>query len=381
MKKVRLAFFMYFSFVAVGMIVSQLIPFINENGYTGVEKNLILGISAILSLCFAIIIGKKSDSEGKMKPSFCISMIGYLLFVFISYEIQHIFVKGIMLIFMIGIVRSVMSCCETIILFDQKQDFAKYHCFGALGSMSGALLSGAIMNEIRVILCCLSGIISMILLYSFQETKQKSQNISLNQMLSLIKNPLYVFVLLLFFFLMMIGFADQYIVVDKMIALKASKQLISIKYAIQSFMEIPVYLGMNVLFKKYKLMNILLFCMLMSFIKFMLYGLSTSTLQIILVSMMQVVTHPLIVIVSKKMIFDITPIELKASSQIVGFAIYFGLSGFVTPMLSQVLLSVWNQNVALYLFSFLNIFPFFIWCLMKKYGKVETGDLIENIFD
>lgn len=59
MKKVRLAFFMYFSFVAVGIIVSQLIPFINENGYTGVEKNLILGISAILSLCFAIIIGKK----------------------------------------------------------------------------------------------------------------------------------------------------------------------------------------------------------------------------------------------------------------------------------------------------------------------------------
>ena len=58
--------------------------------------------------------------------------------------------------------------------------------------------------------------------------------------LLLLKNKEYVGYLMIFFFLMLMGFADQYIVVDKMVKLKASAGMISLKYALQALMEIQV---------------------------------------------------------------------------------------------------------------------------------------------
>ena len=76
-------------------------------------------------------------------------------------------------------------------------------------------------------------------------------------------------------------------------------------------------------------------------------------------------------ILSKKMIEDCTPSELMTSSQIIGFAFYFGLSGFLASVISQILNSSFSYNVTLYTFTIISIFPFIIWCFMKKYDKVK----------
>ncbi len=54
MKNVRLAFFLYFSYVSVGCIASQLIPLINDAGYTAFEKSMILGGGALFSFLMSL---------------------------------------------------------------------------------------------------------------------------------------------------------------------------------------------------------------------------------------------------------------------------------------------------------------------------------------
>ena len=53
------------------------------------------------------------------------------------------------------------------------------------------------------------------------------------------------------------------------------------------------------------------------------------------------------------------------------FAVYFGLSGFLVSVISQVLNTSFSYNVTLYTFTLISIFPFILWCFMKKYDKVK----------
>ena len=87
MKNVRLAFFLYFSYVSVGCIASQLIPLINDAGYTAFEKSMILGGGALFSFLMSLWLGKKSDGQGRLKPSFYISTSLYIGFIILFYFI------------------------------------------------------------------------------------------------------------------------------------------------------------------------------------------------------------------------------------------------------------------------------------------------------
>ncbi len=381
MKNAKLAFFNFFSFVSIGSITSLIIVMINELGASSFEKNSILGLSALLSFLMAVLIGRKSDREGTIRSSFILSMSLYLVSVFFSFMIDSVWFKAISILFMFGVMKSVMSCTETLIYIESKENFGKYHCFGALGSICGSLIGAALSDMNRMFLCLGCGLISILIMMNIQENKRESQQITLEKIRLLFTNKEYLCFVSILFFLMLIGYADQFVVVDKMIALGANKSLISIKYALQALMEIPLYLFSRKLFEKFDAMKLLLFCIVMSWLKFILYGVVNQSWMILGVSMMQVVTHPLIVILSKKLIAAVTFDTMSATSQIVGFAIYFGMSGFLTPVLSQMLLNWFSFDTILYIFAFFAIFPLFIWLYVKKYGKVEKGENYEKLSD
>lgn len=379
MKNGKLAFFIFFSFVSVGSMASQLIPLIKVNGYNSLQKNLILGGCALIAVLLSFWVGKKSDRIGRIKPFFMMNMLAYIISCIFVYLLPFYFIKGVMMAFMFGVIRMVMSCSETFLFVEKGENFAKYHCFGALGSVSGALLAGNIEMRGRVILCVLFGLLSLFLVWGLDERKREGHEITFKRMFELWENKKYMRLILVFFFLMLIGFADQYIVVEKMMNLDATPQMISLKYALQAFMEIPIYLGMAYLFSKISLNRLLLFCILMSSLKFVLYGMANHTILMIIVSLMQIVTHPLIVVLSKVMIQKVVPTELTATSQIVGFAFYFGLSGFMTPLIGQISSYFLNENQIIFLFALFGIFPLFIWNFIQKYDTVNAVMENENI--
>lgn len=370
MNHVRLAFFNCFGFISIGCIISQLIPLLNED-FSTLEKSFILGLGAFVSFFMSILFGKISDSIKKIKPSIYISMIIYLISIYFIFFDDSKIIKGISFILTIAASRMLMSTIETLILTQKKETFAKYHCMGAIGLILGSLSSSYLSDIQKILLCIFSGIICILLVIPIKEKKRDTKKIQLKDILQLLKNYCYLRIIFLFFFLMMMGFADQFVVVDKMLSLGASTTLISIKYALQASMEIPLYLFINKIFQHFSYYSILLFCIFMSALKLGLYAIVSSSILIILVSLLQIVTHPLIVILSKKMIHSCTSSELLASSQIIGFAFYFGISGFLASLISQLLNSLFSYNITLFVFALFSIFPFIIWCFMKKYDKVN----------
>ena len=90
----------------------------------------------------------------------------------------------------------------------------------------------------------------------------------------------------------MIGTADQYVVIDKMLDIAGNSTAVGIKWALQSFMEVPLFLFSAKILARFQTKTLLYFGTLMYGIKFLLYGISFQPWMIILTAALQLVTLP-----------------------------------------------------------------------------------------
>lgn len=363
MENFKLALFNFSTFISVSTINSQLIPFLNDQGISATNKGWILGLSALASLVFAFIIGMISDATGKMKPMFIVSTLFFVVSACFSFlNPMNLFMMNLSIICMFGIVKEVMSMNETWAFQIKPDNFGKFHCFSALGLVVGALLAGYLHENIGAValcvLCVVSSSVSLFLSMRIEDTQaNQKKTITWSNVKRLFLNKQYAIYLLILFFLMISGFADSFIVVDKLIAAGGSRMLVSYKFAIQSIMEIPLYLTSTKLLEKVKPQHLLIFASIMTGVKFLLYGLVSTPMLILLVAALQLFTHPILVLTSKVLIQKATGKELAKTAQIVGFAIYFGLSGFVTPVLGAYLVERFDYDITLFAFAALAILP------------------------
>ena len=363
MDNMKLALFNFSTFISVSTINSQLIPFLNDQGYSPSDKGWILGISALASIIFASVIGIKSDTSGKLKPSFIASTCLFVLTSCLSflYSGAPWLMMGSIII-MFGIVKEVMSINETWVFQIEPERFGKFHCFSALGLVSGSLLAGYLHEYYGAwalcILCIIASTLSLFLSFMIKDTDSKQKgSITLKSIKQLFMNKQYALYLIILFLLMISGFADSFVVVDKLIDAGGSRVIVSFKFAIQSMMEIPLYLFSVKLLKKIKPQHLLIFASFMTGVKFTLYGLVSTPILILVVAALQIFTHPILVLCSKVLIQEVTGKELAKTAQIVGFAIYFGLSGFITPVLGAYLVEQFDFNITLYGFAALSLIP------------------------
>lgn len=360
------------TFMAISAVNSQLIPYLNYLEVSSDLKSWILGGSALVSLLFAVAIGYLSDHLGRFKPSFYITLVLFIISSLGSFLFTRFWLQIFMIITMFALVKEVMSINETWIFTIEPQKFGKFHCFSALGLVVGSLLAGWFHQQLSALALCGfivgCGVISGILAFKLEDKSSNKGSISFSKMKQLLVNRDYMLLLFILFLLMLSGFADQFVVVDKLIDLGGSKVMVSVKFAIQSLMEIPIYLGSLKLFKKFESVHLLLVASLMTGVKFLAYGFSNTVFWLLLSSSLQLLTHPLIVLTSKTLIAKTMDKSLASSAQIIGFAVYFGLSGFITPVISNWLASSWSDEVVLFLFAGLAVFPsYLIWKNRERY--------------
>ena len=155
----------------------------------------------------------------------------------------------------------------------------------------------------------------------------------------------------------MIGTADQYVVVDKLLSLDASNTQIGIKWAVQSFMEIPLFLGANWILKKWNIYQLLVFGTGMYILKFVLYGYFSEPLLLILTSALQLVTLPIVMLTSKLFIKAVTPQQLFHSAQMFAMAVFVGGSGLITPIITSYVANRVGYDLTLYLTAAFGILP------------------------
>lgn len=353
----------FLAFFVFSYVSTQLIPFLKEHAFSLEQRGIVLALVAVIATIGQIVFGLLCDRYHQMKRFL---LIGYLILAVSALAMVlssgDLFAYLLLVCAMVGGFAKIMQGLTETYLFQlDQQNYPKLRAAGALGFTVGAIAAGQIVSLTSFPMLAIGLlIVSVLWLFCFRELQDVriESNYSLKEIKKLFRNRRYLAFVFVFFMIYLIGNGDQYIVVDKMVALKASHDVIAIKWAVQSIMEVPLLLGANRLLKKVNAYTLLLVAVVMYGIKFFLYGFAQDPYFIIGITFLQVVTLPIVALVSKLIIEDICESSLRSSAQLFALAIFVGLSGLLTPLISSALIDWLGYDLTLYVFAAANLAPF-----------------------
>lgn len=354
----------FFVFAAISMVNTQIIPYLGKVGYDVVDRGYILAGSAIVAIIGQFLFGYLCDRFKRLKPFFLLAygfMIAGSIMMFIIHKqlfYYHLFAVSLSG----GMVKVIMGLNETWMLEVDEENYGRLRAAGALGLIIGSPIAGSVIHAFgyNFLLFMLIGV-SICLLFFFWKSvdaqKKKSEHVRLESLKELLTNRLYLLLVLIYLMIYMIGTADQYVVIDKMLAIGADTSAVGIKWAVQSFMEVPLFLFASAILKRVKPGMLLLFGTVMYGLKFFLYGVFSVVWAIIAAASLQLVTLPIIMLSSKILIKEITPRKLFSSAQMFAMAIFVGVSGLLTPIITSYLCKRIGYDMTLYMIAAFTLLP------------------------
>ena len=183
----------------------------------------------------------------------------------------------------------------------------------------------------------------------------------------LFKNRQYLLIVAVFFWLFLIYNLNGLTVIDRLLELRASSKEIGNYWSYQALSELPLMFFGGWILSKFGSKKVVIFVSIMMLIRFLLYGLAQTPMQIILISFMQIVTFPLLLLSQKQMVSQQTPLKLRASGHMVMTSITSNLPILITPLLSGLLMNVMSISSILIIASISCVIPL---VLMFKYREV-----------
>lgn len=359
----------FLAFFAIAMVNTQMIPFLSKVGYNVVERGYILAGTAVIAIFGQFLFGYLCDRFRRTKRFF---FIAYILLVAGSFamflmEKQMFFYHLMVVSLMGGMVKVIMGIDETWMLEIDSDHYGKLRASGALGLTIGSPIAGFLIHKFHYTSLLISfSVVSLLLFYFIWKAKdathKDSKGIHIDSIKKLLLNKDYILLVLIYLFVYMIGTADQYVVIDKMMKLQAGNTLIGVKWALQSFMEVPLFLFAGWILKRWKTTTLLLFGTLMYALKFAMYGFFQSPWLIIATAALQLVTLPIIMLTSKVLIKEVTPTELFNSAQMFAMGIFIGVSGLITPLITSFLSKTFGYDKTLYIVAAFSILPLALIC-------------------
>ncbi|MCR0328660.1 MFS transporter [[Clostridium] innocuum] len=370
----------FLAFFAISMVNTQMIPFLSKLGYTVVQRGYILAANAVVAIVGQFLFGYLCDRFQRVKVFF---LAAYLLLTASSFAMflvehqifwYHLFTVALMG----GMVKVIMGLDETWMLEVDQENYGRLRASGALGLTIGSPIAGFLVHRFHYTSVLISlGIVSVILCWLIIKAKdadkKKGERIKMESVQQLLKNRGYLLLVFIYLLVYMIGTADQYVVIDKMLDIGGNSTAVGIKWALQSFMEVPLFLFSAKILARFQTKTLLYFGTLMYGIKFLLYGISFQPWMIILTAALQLVTLPIIMLTSKVLIKEITPEKLFSSAQMFAMAVFIGVSGLITPLITSYLSKAFGYDWTLYIVAAFTIIPLLlIFYYVHHFQKQKT---------
>lgn len=370
----------FLAFFAISMVNTQMIPFLSKLGYTVVQRGYILAANAVVAIVGQFLFGYLCDRFQRVKVFF---LAAYLLLTASSFAMflvehqtfwYHLFTVALMG----GMVKVIMGLDETWMLEVDQENYGRLRASGALGLTIGSPIAGFLVHRFHYTSILISlGIVSVILCWLIIKAKdadkKKGERIKMESVQQLLKNRGYLLLVFIYLLVYMIGTADQYVVIDKMLDIGGNSTAVGIKWALQSFMEVPLFLFSAKILARFQTKTLLYFGTLMYGIKFLLYGISFQPWMIILTAALQLVTLPIIMLTSKVLIKEITPEKLFSSAQMFAMAVFIGVSGLITPLITSYLSKAFGYDWTLYIVAAFTIIPLLlIFYYVHHFQKQKT---------
>lgn len=351
----------FFIFGAFAFVYTQLIPFLTYLGFQAYERGVILATISLLSIFTQMFYGYLSDKYNTIKPFFNWSLLvlGFVAYILYQTTSRHFFLILLLVSFVGALFRTLAGYLETWTLLSDENAQSRFggiRAFGSIGWAVMAPLTSIIVENfgygVLATVILITTLLSLALTMFQEDVKNmQSTTIRLGDVVELIKTPDYVILVVVFALINIVFNTDNFTVIDKMIDLQATNSQIGLKWSIQALIELPLLFAGGWLLIKYNMVKLLRVTILFFALRIILNVIAIDPNQMLLISLLQGVTFPLLFLVQKFMIDQVTTANLRSSAQMIGLAFYGALPAFITPLVSGVLVSVVGFNTTLLLFG------------------------------
>jgi MFS transporter, OHS family, lactose permease len=372
--------FMYILlYMAFAFGMTQFTPFLSKLGYNSMQRGILLSSYAATTIILQMLFGFLSDKYHTVKKFIVVVLMVYAASAYLFYnkETQFFIYHMIVIAFSGGLINTSCGLCDTWILKsdkDLRKQFSFIKAFGSIGWAIGSIILSSIISRFGykgvssgiLILC----IISLGIMYFIKDVNKNHsitvQKVQLSDLKELILDRKYSLLVIILFFMYCVIITNNTAVVDKMLELGANDSQIGYKWSIQSVIEIPTYLFGAYFLRKYNHYLLLKVSAIALTIQFILFGMSTSITQIVILSVLQILTTPLLIITSKTLIYDLTSEKMKSTGQLLALSIFTGLSSLLVPTCAGIITRYFNVNTTLFIAASLSAISLVLINILKK---------------
>ena len=366
-----------------------MIPYFTSLGYNEVTQGLIFALGAVLTIVGQFTIGYLCD---KFKTDKKIFVILYLVFViidwlFYSYGNSPVALVILWAALVCSLFQVTQGVLDTWVVESDKYCLDNYgwiRAFGAIGWAIGSPLCSFFFEKWGytslgngfVLFTVLTLVITLFV--KDVEKVEREEKLKFSDIKALFVNPNFLLITLVLLCLYMVVSADSYTPIYKMIALgeklgqtaAVTNSQINFKWAYQAMWELPLFFFGGWFVKKFGGVKVLFVVTIMMFLRFVLYAFATEPMHLVWVSTLQAVTFPFIMICSKQLIDEESPVYLRAGGQQISSSIYIGVSSLLTPVICSFLVKQFSHNLALYAIASVCIIPL---CLLLVYQRTKKA--------
>ena len=363
----RIMFVFFLMFFAVYIPMTQRIPYLTSLGYSNEQQNLIFSVQAFVAFIYQLIFGFLCDKYRTIKKFFILAMsiaiVGvYLMFI----QTQQVFFFHLLTIAVLGsFANAAVGLLDSWALeIDPviQQNYGAVRAMGTIGWIVGGYVVTLVFEQFGYSALGLTFAVTAVALLVFSTTlrdaiKQTTVDVKLKDIRELFLNKRYVLITLALLVTMMLALSDGLVVVMKMEAIGATAFEKYLRFAIQAVVELPLFfLGVHLL-RRFSALKLLRFAIIIFAIRYIGYGFAPNAFWMIVVSLLQAFSFPLLMITSKVLILDESPAHLKSSGQLVSVSIYNGIGAALVPLLLNALIISSGIDFALIFVALMMVVP------------------------
>ena len=369
----------FLSYLSQSFAYCLLFTYLTSIGYTATERSIMFAIGAMFGMAVQFYIGYLCDKNHTVKKYVYITHIIFAVSVVAIY-----FYSGknfIVHLLMVGLMYALFSTTVGLIdswtlVIDEEcnRKFGVIRAMGSIGWSVGSLVAGHLVTEAGYGSLGIAHVISaaalLLLAWRIRDVEgQSNVNITMKDIGKLLKTKGFMLVVAILLFLFMITMSQDYAVVDKFNILGATEKQLSWYWTISAMVELPLFFWGHVLVEKFGLNKLVIFTSIAFGVKYLLFALAGNVSTMLAVSALQMFTFPVLTIISKRLIEQETPDELKVSGQQIGLSMYSGSSTLLAPLVSGLLEDNLGINNALFIITSLSLMALltsFVYIRFKK---------------
>ncbi len=379
--KINFAVFYILSYEIFSFASTKFTPYLSDIGYSAFQRGFILSGYAAATIILQLLFGVLSDRYQTVKKLVVVSLCVYgvvsaLLFATENAAIAVCFVlvslSGGLLNACCGVFDTwILGCREEI-----RKNLSFIKTFGSIGWAIGSMAASLIISlfsyrglGISIAVIVVLALLNLVVLPDIDRIEARSK-LSLTDFRQLMLDRRYMLLVVILTLMYSMVIANNCTVIDKMIDLQASDAQISMKWTMQSLLEIPTYLAGSYLLARFGGLKLLRLSSVMLTLQFVLFAWAGSPSVIIGASALQLFSTPIILIASKMLILEIAPEKLKNSSQLIALSIFSGVSPLVIPVAAGYLSEQTGFNLTLCGVAGLGVLSFL---LIWRFGRLASG--------